>query len=253
MSVPNYPAVGTAPSPAPTSTDPASFDARADAFHSFFPNWLNVLFPAVLLWIKDRANGVLDAANAAASSAQAATASAAQAATSATTAATIAGADQWVSGAVYAQGDAVWSPLTLLTYRKKTAGSSAGSTDPSADTVNWAMVGGGEVSLAGTQTLINKTLITPVITQNVQVISTSTTAVASRTYVLTASLTLTLPASPSAGDWVAFSNRSGTLTSVIARNGSNIMGLAEDMTVDSLTAGFTLTFADATRGWVLAP
>lgn len=253
MSVPNYPEVGTAPSPAPTSTDPASFDARADAFHSFFPNWLNVLFPAVLLWIKDRANGVLDAANAAASSAQAATASAAQAAISATTAGTIAGADRWVSGAVYAQGDAVWSPLTLLTYRKKTAGSSSGSTDPSADTVNWAMVGGGEVSLAGTQTLINKTLITPVITQNVQVISTSTTAVASRTYVLTASLTLTLPASPSAGDWVACSNRSGTLTSVIARNGSNIMGLAEDMTVDSLTAGFTLTFADATRGWVLAP
>jgi hypothetical protein len=245
--------VGTAPSPAPTSTDPASFDARADAFHSFFPNWLNVLFPAVLLWIKDRANGVLDAANAAASSAQAATASAAQAAISATTAGTIAGADRWVSGAVYAQGDAVWSPLTLLTYRKKTAGSSAGSTDPSADTVNWAMVGGGEVSLAGTQTLINKTLITPVITQNVQVISTSTTAVASRTYVLTASLTLTLPASPSAGDWVACSNRSGTLTSVIARNGQNIMGLAENMTVDSLHAGFTLTFADATRGWVLAP
>jgi hypothetical protein len=253
MSVPNYPEVGTAPSPAPTSTDPASFDARADAFHSFFPNWLNVLFPAVLLWIKDRANGVLDAANAAASSAQAATASAAQAAISATTAGTIAGADRWVSGAVYAQGDAVWSPLTLLTYRKKTAGSSAGSTDPSADTVNWAMVGGGEVSLAGTQTLINKTLITPVITQNVQVISTSTTAVASRTYVLTASLTLTLPASPSAGDWVACSNRSGTLTSVIARNGQNIMGLAENMTVDSLHAGFTLTFADATRGWVLAP
>jgi hypothetical protein len=253
MSVPNYPAVGTAPSPAPTSTDPASFDARADAFHSFFPNWLNVLFPAVLQWIKDRANGVLDAANAAASSAQAATASAAQAATSATTAATIAGADRWVSGQVYAQGDAVWSPLTLLTYRKKTAGSSSGSTDPSADTVNWGVVGGGDVSLAGTQTLTNKTLTTPVITQNVQVISTSTTAVASRTYVLTASLTLTLPASPSAGDWVAFSNRSGTLTSVIARNGSNIMGLAENMTVDSLTAGFTLTFADATRGWVLAP
>jgi len=89
--------------------------------------------------------------------------------------------------------------------------------------------------------------------QTVNVISTGTTAVASRTYVFTASLTLTLPASPTAGDWVAFSNRSGTLTSVIARNGQNIMGLAENMTVDSLNAGMTLTFTDATRGWVLAP
>jgi hypothetical protein len=89
--------------------------------------------------------------------------------------------------------------------------------------------------------------------QTVNVISTNTTAVASRTYVFTASLTLTLPASPTAGDWVAFSNRSGTLTPVIARNGQNIMGLAENMTIDSLNAGMTLTFTDATRGWVLAP
>jgi hypothetical protein len=94
-------------------------------------------------------------------------------------------------------------------------------------------------------------LVSPIIRQNIQIISTNTTAVASRTYVFTASLTLTLPSSPTAGDWVAFSNRSSTLTPVIARNGQNIMGLAEDMTVNSLNAGMTLTFADATRGWVL--
>jgi hypothetical protein len=84
-----------------------------------------------------------------------------------------------------------------------------------------------------------------------QVIGSGTTAVASRVYVLTASLTLTLPASPAAGNWVSVSNRSGTTTPVIARNGQNIMNLAEDMTIDNSTASFTLTFADATRGWVL--
>jgi hypothetical protein len=103
----------------------------------------------------------------------------------------------------------------------------------------------------GQTTLTSLPLPQPVITQNMQVIGSGTTAVASRVYVLTASLTLTLPASPAAGNWVSVSNRSGTTTPVIARNGQNIMGLAEDMTIDNSTASFTLTFADATRGWVL--
>ena len=102
-----------------------------------------------------------------------------------------------------------------------------------------------------TQTLTNKTLTAPVVNQNVQVIGSGVTAVASGVYVLTASLTLTLPASPTAGNWVSVSNRSGTTTAVIGRNSQNIMGLAENMTIDNATASFTLTFADATRGWVL--
>lgn len=102
------------------------------------------------------------------------------------------------------------------------------------------------VTPTGTQTLTNKTirLLNSVISGN-------TTAVASTVYVLTASLTLTLPASPTAGDWVAFTNRSGTTTATIARNGLNIMGLAEDMTLDDAAARGTLVYADATRGWVL--
>jgi len=105
----------------------------------------------------------------------------------------------------------------------------------------------------GQTTLTGLTLPQPVITQNVQVIGTNTTAVASRIYVLTASLTLTLPASPSAGNWVTVSNMSGVLTATIGRNSQPIMALAEDLTVDLDGAGFTLIYADATRGWVLLP
>lgn len=84
----------------------------------------------------------------------------------------------------------------------------------------------------------------------VQVISGNTAAVAGIRYVLTASLTLTLPASPVAGDFVSVQNSSGTTTATIARNGNNIMSLAEDMTIDVTSAAITLMYADATRGWV---
>jgi hypothetical protein len=109
---------------------------------------------------------------------------------------------------------------------------------------------GDVVGTSDTQTLTNKTLTSPVVTQNIQVISGNTTAVRSRTYVFTATLTLTLPASPTAGDMVSYANRSGTSTPVIARNGQNIMGLAEDLTVDNVNYFATLVFADATRGWI---
>jgi len=105
----------------------------------------------------------------------------------------------------------------------------------------------------GQTTLTGLSLPQPIITQNVQVIGTDTTAVSSRIYVLTASLVLTLPASPSAGNWVTVSNMSGAVTATIARNSQPIMALAEDLTVDLDGAGFTLVYSDATRGWVLLP
>lgn len=93
---------------------------------------------------------------------------------------------------------------------------------------------------------------TYVATPGVAVIGTNTAAARNTLYVLTASLTLTLPASPAVGDTVKVSNLSGTTTCVVARNGSNIQGLAEDLTIDSLNAAITLVYADATRGWVFA-
>lgn len=85
---------------------------------------------------------------------------------------------------------------------------------------------------------------------NVQVISTNTNAVNYGIYVITANLTLTLPSSPAAGDRVSFANHSGVGTVTIGRNSSNIMGLAENMTLDNVNAFGTLVYADATRGWV---
>jgi hypothetical protein len=93
--------------------------------------------------------------------------------------------------------------------------------------------------------------VTVASTMGVNVISSNTTATANNLYVFTANLTLTLPASPSAGDSIKISNRSGVATCVLARNGSNIMGSASDLTLDTASASFELIYSDATNGWVI--
>lgn len=140
-----------------------------------------------------------------------------------------------VTGILTATGGFPWASITS----KPTTISGYGITD--------AVTTAGAQSVGGVKTFTSA----PVYDENIQVIAVNTTAVKARTYVLTASLTLTLPASPSAGWWVKLVNRSNTVTAIVSRNAQNIMGLAEDMTFDNLNAGVTLVFTDATRGWVV--
>jgi hypothetical protein len=83
------------------------------------------------------------------------------------------------------------------------------------------------------------------------VTATSTTASAGdHIHVTAATQTITLPASPSAGDRVAVTVENFTDT-VVARNGNVIMDLAEDFTIDVANMGVTLIYTDATNGWRL--
>jgi hypothetical protein len=69
-----------------------------------------------------------------------------------------------------------------------------------------------------------------------------------------AAFTVTLPATPAANTTVTIVDNGGALDTnalTIARNGRNIMGLAEDMTVATNYASVKLTYIDVTRGWVL--
>lgn len=64
-------------------------------------------------------------------------------------------------------------------------------------------------------------------------------------------VTVTLPAAPNAGDqvWVTVGN--SRTDTVIARNSLNIMGLAEDLTVDNANATVQLRYINSTLGWRL--
>lgn len=87
---------------------------------------------------------------------------------------------------------------------------------------------------------------------NVQVISADTTAAGHNyLYVFTASLTLTLPASPEVGDSIKISNRSGAATCVLGANGNKIMGAAADLTLDTASASFELIYSGTDQGWVI--
>ena len=90
--------------------------------------------------------------------------------------------------------------------------------------------------------------------QSVQ--TTGFTAVAGRAYpcnTTSAAFTVTLPASPSAGNQVQLLDYAGTWQTnnlTVARNGSNINGSASNPVLFTNRGAITLTYIDATQGWV---
>ena len=87
-----------------------------------------------------------------------------------------------------------------------------------------------------------------------QTITVDTTAVADNGYsaVASADLTLTLPATPTAGDVVWFvdaDDKATTYALKLGRNGSNIHGAAQDLAIDTDGSGLGVVYVDASIGW----
>jgi len=83
------------------------------------------------------------------------------------------------------------------------------------------------------------------------VTTTAQTAVKDSHYILTnvALSTLTLPASPVAGALVWVSVGNGLTTNIMARNGSLIMGTAEDMILNNANVTYQMRYINASLGW----
>jgi hypothetical protein len=66
-------------------------------------------------------------------------------------------------------------------------------------------------------------------------------------------ITMTLPASPSAGDIVSIRDYAGTFNSnnlTIARNGSNLEGNAGNKVISTIFQNLTMVYVDGTEGWI---
>jgi hypothetical protein len=88
--------------------------------------------------------------------------------------------------------------------------------------------------------------------RDVVVTATGVTAKANDYIVVTAATqTITLPATPIKGTCVTVVVAGTWLDTVVARNGSNIMALAQDITLDKQYAAMQFTYTDATNGWRL--
>lgn len=141
----------------------------------------------------------------------------------------VSGATQWASGS-YATGAVVWSPTNGQNYRRKAPGG-ASPTDPAADPTNWYSL----VSLQG--------LALTRITSN-------TTAVAGRHYLIVNSLELLLPASHTVNDRIGFTDISLSKTATVNPNGGKIRNVSGSMVLNQLYAEAVLIGTGAAEGWI---
>ena len=177
------------------------------------------------------ASGAAGSASEANLSELAAAQSALDAANSVQQAGDVAGASMWVVG-TYAHGDAVWSPISYLTYRRTVPGNTSSATDPFLDAAGWKRVG----VASFTQIVLNG-------------IGPHQLYSGVHYLLMAAGATLVMPPSPSVGDEVRVSNLSGSRGAILQRNGETFKGLAEDLTIDSVNMNYTFTKTE-NEGWV---
>jgi hypothetical protein len=116
----------------------------------------------------------------------------------------------------------------------------------------------GALTLSGVPTLTNHAATKGYVDGAVwmwSIVTTTTTAVANGAYFVDTTaggVTVNLPASPVLGTSVKFVDGAGTFATnnlTISRNGLNIMGLAQDLTVSDQYGVVTLTYMNAANGW----
>lgn len=218
-------AITALPTPVPTRVDPANFATRADAFLTALPNFATEANALATDVNAKQVAAALNETNSLAS-ANASAASATSSATSAIAASNASTAPKWVSGTNYVEGACTWSPTTYLTYRA-IAAITGSVVDPSLST-SWSLLNG-EMAKSITSSL-------------------AFTALHNWHYVLTGAglVQVTLPATPSNYMRVRVTVANSRTDNIILRNGSTIMAVAEDCTLDNQFITVTFEYLNTT-------
>ena len=140
-----------------------------------------------------------------------------------------AGMPLWSSNTSYVSGAPVISPLSLLPYRRRTAGAS--TTDPSLDPINWDLVAAAAPPI-------------------ISVAAASVNAAVNGHYILVANSqqTVVLPSPVAPGDIVIVTIANDRVDNVLAGNGNLIMNINEDMVITSMFITIIVRFFGAAAG-----
>ncbi len=198
------------------------FDTKSDAYlnwQSVFRTWL----AGFVTWLGTMLGELSAALTSVESNKNAAQAAAAAAETSAQNAAVIAGATRWVAGN-YTKGDPVWSPISLLTYRRIPEGLTASAVDPANDPAGWRLTG-------SPHSMPQKD------------ITTALDAVTGLPHQLSVGVhylikhplaDCSMPAGAVAQEMVRVTNQSGASTPMLRKNGSTFNGYDDDLQIDDI-------------------
>lgn len=210
--------ISALPTP-PSTTDPANFDARADAFLAALPTF------------QAETNAVATEVNNANTTAQGAAVTATAAASLATA---TAGAALYNSGISYTQWQAAISAVNGRLYRRNAAGS--GGADPANN----------DVSVGGPWVDVGLPYITPVTDPG------AVTLQPGLAYEFTTgTVSVSLPASPAVGTVIGpITKSSASAVITVLRNGSTINGVADDALVDVANRDFYFR-CKAANAWLV--
>ena len=174
-----------------------------------------------------------------------------------------------VDGVDIAVRDAVLSTTTTTANTANTTANTANTTANTANTTASAALpkAGGAltgavttnstfdgVDIAVRDAILSSTTVTADAAQVPPTITGANVTAVNASYhiVSTGGITITLPASPSAGNYVTIKDGTGVAadtTFAVARNGSNIASSATDLTFDKNFAEIVMTYINSTIGW----